>query len=258
MMNDLIQPLVSIVLPLYNAEQYIVQTLSSIINQTYKNWELIIIDDCSNDHSISVIEEIVNKDSRIHLYHNERNLGVTRTRNKGFTLCNGEYVALIDSDDLWEEHKLELQVEAANKNNADIIYCSYSIIDTNNKKISNDFIVPKTISYKRALIQSVMSCSTTMLKKEIVEKYQFSTDYYHEDLVYWLQILKEGYKAIGVQDVLASYRIVNNSRSSNKWIVIKNRYRVYRDFCKYSIVYSYYLIFQYGILALKKYKTKKK
>lgn len=248
--------LVSIVMPAYNAEKFISQAISSVQNQTLQNWQLIVVNDCSQDDTKKIVEEFVSKDKRIQLISNKENQGVARTRNTGFRYCDGQYVALLDCDDIWKEDKLEKQVKLAQNSGADIIYCSYSLIDEEGNPGYKDFIVPETADLNLILKNSVISCSTALLTKEIVEQYQFSTTFYHEDYVYWLTLLRDGKKAAGVVDVLASYRVSASSRASNKYRTALNRWKIYREYLGYSIIKSGTVFLAYAVLGMIKYKKR--
>lgn len=247
------KPLVSVIMPAYNAQKYIEQAVTSVINQTYRNWQLIVIDDCSKDNTLDIVQKLAKKDDRITVVENAENLGVARTRNKGFDVAEGSWVALLDSDDLWHSDKLEKQLNAAQHTGADIVYCSYGMIDESGEKILDDFIVPEKTDFEASLAVSVMSCSTVMLSREIYKTHRFSTDFYHEDLVYWLEILREGYKASGVTEVLAQYRVSQGSRASNKFKSAYNRWRIFRKHLKLPLNKSIKYILKYTFAGLKKY-----
>ncbi|MBQ8623918.1 MAG: glycosyltransferase family 2 protein [Oscillospiraceae bacterium] len=248
-------PLISVVMPAYNAQKFIEEAINSVIAQTYSNWELIVIDDCSSDGTCKTAEGFAASDLRIKLIKNEVNMNVAKTRNRGFDLCSGEYVALLDSDDVWYPEKLEKQLKAALDSSADVVYCSYEIIDTENAKACNDFIVPETTDFDTALYKSVISCSTVLLSKEIVGNYRFETDFYHEDLALWLKILGDGYSAVGVTDVLAKYRLVQGSRAYNKINSAIGRWKIYRDYLNLPLLKSIWAFAKYMVLGLKKYKS---
>lgn len=177
------QPFVSVVMPSYNAEKYISEAIQSVIAQTYTNWELLILDDCSTDGTADKARCFSDLDPRITLYSNPKNIGVALTRNKGMALAKGSWVALLDSDDIWHKDKLEKQLVAAENTGADIIYCSYSLMDKNGEHLS-DFIVPERTSYDDMLRKSVLSCSTVLLRSSILSAHCFFTNYYHEDYVF--------------------------------------------------------------------------
>lgn len=245
---------ISVIMPAYNAEKYIKTAILSVINQTLTDWELIVIDDCSTDNTAAIVKEMALKDNRIKYYKNDANIGVAETRNRGFELSRGTYVALLDSDDLWLKEKLHQQVELLEQTKSDIVYCSYSIIDESGNKKCSDFVVPQEATYETSLIKSVISCSTVLMTRRIVEKYKFTNKFYHEDLVLWLQLLKDGYIARGVVDVLAEYRTLSGTRSSNKLKSLINKFKVYRSFLKLSFWNSMVLIVKSASTGLRKYK----
>ena len=247
------QPLVSVVMPAYNAETYISEAIRSVQSQTYTNWILLVIDDCSTDHTAEIVQTFANADDRIRLFRNAHNLGTAKTRNRGFELSEGEWVALLDSDDMWHTDKLEKQLAAALRSGAEIIYCSYSLVQCDGQKIS-DYIVPEQTSYNDMLKESVLSCSTTLLTKDIVDQNRFSPDYYHEDFAYWLQLLKRGYTTSACREPLADYRIVKGSRSYSKVQSAKNRWKIYRKVEKLSLMKSLSVFLAYAVRGVKKYK----
>lgn len=246
-------PLVSVVMPAYNAENYIGDAIRSVQSQTYTNWTLLVIDDCSTDNTVGVVSGFADTDDRIRLIRNTHNLGAAETRNRGFELAEGEWVALLDSDDLWHSDKLEKQLAEALNSGSDIVYCSYSLISNDGQKIS-DYVVPEQTSYDDMLKESVFSCSTTLLAKSIVDNNRFSSDYYHEDLVYWLQLLKKGYSASACCEPLADYRMVEGSRSYSKVRSAKNRWVVYRKVEKLSLIKSLSAFLSYSVRGLRKYR----
>lgn len=248
------QPLVSVIMPAYNCERYIEIAIRSVMAQTYQNWELLVIDDGSTDSTPEVIETLSHEDARIALIRNPKNMGVAKTRNRGFELSQGQYAALLDSDDVWLPNKLEKQIALARNTGAEIVYCSYSIIDENGRKTCNDFIVPDKIDYDGMLVRSVVSCSTALLSKCIVDHYSFRTDYYHEDFLLWLELMRDQKTACGVPEVLAEYRILPGSRSFNKWRSAVERWKIYRRYMKEPFVKSIKLIVRYALLAMGKYK----
>lgn len=250
---DLKQPLVSVIMPAYNAEKYIEKAIMSVVNQTYTNWELIVIDDGSKDSTSEIVEKLAKKDKRITFYANERNMGVARTRNRGFDLAKGEYVALLDSDDIWLEEKLEKQIGVAQKTGVDIIYCSYGMIDENDVKIHDDFIVPDKTDFEKMLVKSVISCSTALLSDKIFKKYKFRQEYYHEDYALWMELLMDEFQAEGCTEVLAQYRQIKGSRASNKLKSAKNRWIIYREYLDLPFVKSVVSLVNYMLAGIKKY-----
>ena len=247
------RPFVSVVMPSYNAEKYISEAIQSVIAQTYENWELLIIDDCSTDSTANIVKQFSDVDSRITLYSNPKNMGVALTRNKGMNLAKGSWIALLDSDDVWHKDKLEKQLVAAENTGADIIYCSYSLMDKNGEHLS-DFIVPERTSYDDMLRKNVIGCSTVFMRSPILIHHHFSTEHYHEDYVLWLELLKSGYIAAASTDVLVDYRIVDGSRSNDKLKSAKNRWLIYREIEKLSLGKSVRVFAAYAFNGFIKHK----
>lgn len=246
-------PLISIIMPAYNAEKYIEAAVCSVLAQTYTNWELIILDDSSTDRTAEIAESFAKTDPRIHLFCNPQNIGVARTRNRGFGIAAGEWAALLDSDDVWHSDKLEKQLNAVKHSDAELIYCSYTLIDKNGKKIS-DFIVPEKTTYSAMLEENVLSCSTVLLSRRIFSEAQFSMKYYHEDYALWLQLLRQGYTAFACKDVLVDYRVLNGSRSNNKLRSAKHRWLIYRKAEKLPLAKSVCAFVGYICHGIVKYK----
>lgn len=247
------QPLISVVMPAYQAEKFIRAAIASVQTQSYENWELLVIDDGSKDATVEIVEAMAKDDSRICLLRNEQNMGVAKTRNRGIELARGEYVALLDSDDLWMPEKLEKQLALAQEEDAQVVYCSYAMIDEQDQKKHEPFLVPPKTDYKKMLISSVISCSTVLLEAETAKAYKFDEAYYHEDYVLWMQLLKDGKRAVGNEEVLASYRIRETSRSSDKLSSAKKRWVIYRKCLHMSFFSSAYYLFRYALRALRKY-----
>ena len=235
-------------------ESYIEKTIKSVINQTYTNWELLIIDDCSTDSTCDIVNKFAKEDSRIKLYRNKKNLGVAATRNIGFELALGSYIALLDSDDIWLEDKLSKQIGIMVLNNIDISYCSYRIIDENGKKKCKDFLVPISTDYDEALYRLVLSCSTVVMSRKVIENHRFNTNVGLEDFLFWLQLLKENYTMFGIVEILAEYRIRRGARSSNKLKVILKRFEIYYNYLNLSLFSSCKILVKSIIVGLKKYR----
>lgn len=250
--------MVSVVMPAYNAEKYIEAAIESIQNQTMEDWELVVVDDCSNDGTRDVINKLAEQDKRIRPIFNEVNKGTAGSRNTAMDNCRGEYIALLDADDIWHPEKLERQLKRIAETGADLSYCSYALVDANGKKCGNDYIVPEEISFSGLLEQNVIGCSTVMFTKEVADKYRFTTDFYHEDYVLWLQILRDGKKACGVKDVVSYYRLLANSRAANKLQNAVNRWKIYRNFIGCSRIRSAVNLAKYTYYGVKKYYSKGK
>lgn len=248
------KPQVSVIMPAYNAQNYIKEAIESVLNQTMGDLELLVLDDGSKDNTVAIAKELERKDARVRVLINEKNMGVARTRNRGIDMSKGEYIAFLDSDDVWRKEKLEKQIALAQTTGADIIYSSYALVSENGKRKYNDFIVPATTSFKEMLRCNVLGCSTVLLSKKAKENHRFSTEYYHEDYVLWLALMQDGFKAAGVTECLVDYRVMEVSRSSNKIDSAKKRWIIYRDFLKLSYAKCIYYSFLYAVTGLLKFK----
>ena len=247
-------PMVSVIMPAYNAERFVEAAIRSVMAQTITDWELLVLEDGSTDGTALVVQKLAQEDHRIHFLPNVSNMGVARTRNRGLDLCRGRYIALLDSDDIWLPDKLEKQLELAERTGADIVYCSYGIIDEYGNKMCDDFLVPPEVNFEDFLSRSVISCSTVLFSRQIADQYRFMTAFYHEDLALWLQLLQDGFKACGVEQVMAHYRIMKGTRASNKLKSAINRWRIYRQYLHLPIGKSCALMVEYALKGIKKYK----
>lgn len=223
--------LISVIMPAYNSEKYIAKSIESILSQTYKNFELIIIDDCATDRTAEIIDIYCKKDNRIKKITNEKNSGVAYSRNQGVFQSLGDWIAFCDSDDVWEEAKLQKQVELLKKNNKEplLIYTGSSFIDDGDDKYDYIMQVPERVIYRELLKQNVISCSSVLVKKEVLENIKMKHDEIHEDFLSWLRILKKyDACAYGINEPLLKYRLTKNSKSRNKIKAAKMTYMVYK------------------------------
>lgn len=247
-------PLVSVIMPAYNAEKYIEQAIRSVQKQTVRSWELIVVDDRSTDKTAEQIRRLAAEDMRIIPVYSETNHGAAESRNIALRQCRGEFVALLDADDVWHPQKLERELERARKTDADLVYSSYAMIDEQGTRCFSDFIVEESTDLQSMLNCNTIGCSTVLMKAKVLEKRPFVTDFYHEDYVMWLSLLKAGCTAVGVRDILVDYRVARGSRSFNKLKSARNRWRVYRDYLKLPLIPSVKAMVGYAINGLKKYR----
>ena len=247
------EALVSIVMPAYNCEKYVVEAINSILAQTYRNWELLVLDDGSKDNTLRIIEEFSQKDSRIKALPNGKNMGVSATRNRGIELASGEWIAFLDSDDMWKSEKLEKQFEIVEKEAAEFLFTGSSYINEEGEPYKGIFEVPEKITYKKLRNQNVISCSSVLVKKKYFEHIKMEKDEMHEDYAVWLRILKLGVTAFGVNEPLLIYRISRNSKSGNKMKTVKMTYKVFR-FVGINPIGSAYFMMRHVIASVGKYK----
>ena len=230
---------VSIIIPMHNSSGHIDQCIDSVLNQTYKNIEVIVVDDKSSDNSIELVEQ--KKDSRIKLIKLSENLGAAKARNTGIDAATGEYICFLDSDDYWKLDKLEKQVNFIEKNNYTFIYGGYVFLKKD--KTTHVAHVPESINYKQALKNTTIFTSTVMfnmthLKKEDIYMPNVKRG---QDTATWWQILKKGITAYGIDEVLAFYRVGEKSLSSNKFKALKRTWDLYKreDISFFKRVYCF-------------------
>lgn len=238
---------------MYNCSETIGQTIQSALNQSYNNLEILVINDQSTDRSLDIVKNFAEKDNRIHIIENRKNLGVAQSRNKGFESAKGEYVALLDGDDVWESKKIEQQIAILQNINCDFCYSSYSYINDAGKEIGLPRVIPDSCTYKDLLKENFICCSSVILRSELTQKHKMTSEFFHEDFIYWLDLLKSGYSGIGCNQVLVKYRVSQKGRSYNKINAAKNRWHIYRKFCKMNIITSFYYFYFYAVHGFKKY-----
>lgn len=246
--------LVSIVTPAYNCEKYLRQTVASVTAQRFSQWELIIVDDCSTDATLRLARQLAAGEPRIRVFHNETNRGVSETRNRGIREAKGELIALLDGDDLWEPDKLERQVRLMEAG-FDLVYCSYDFRDEAGKPIAGmkPFLVPERTDYRKMLVSSVVSCSTAMVRAELLKAHPFRADTYHEDYALWMELFSLPIRAAGDKKVLMHYRQVRGSRSNAKGNAAKKRWEVYRKTLHMGLWESAWAFFRYALKGILKY-----
>lgn len=247
------RPCVSVIMPAYNAGAYIEEAIRSVMAQTVTDWELLVLDDGSSDDTCARVAALAAEDPRIQLLPNENNLGAANTRNRGFDLCRGLHVALLDSDDRWMPEKLEKQLALLEQTGADFTYCSYSIVDGEGKRAKNDYIVPAEVSFEGLLRENCIGCSTVVLRREVAERYRFTPNFFHEDYVLWLQLTRDGLRGVGCTQVLCAWRYIATSRSFDKKKAALNRWRIYRQYLKLPLWKSAAAFVGYVTASLKKY-----
>lgn len=254
-MSDVLkdEPLISIIMPAYNCERYIEEAIHSVIKQTYQSWELIVIDDGSKDRTVRIVEELSNKDDRIRFYKNEKNQGVSATRNKGISLAGGDWIAFLDSDDIWVNTKLKKQMDIAKQLAAEFLFTGSSYINENGEYYQGISEVPNKVSYKELRTHNVIPCSSVLIKKRFFKDIRMENDDMHEDYAVWLRVLRTGVCAYGVNEPLLIYRISRNSKSGKKINTIKMTYKVFR-FIGVNPVGSVYFMFRHVIGSVKKYR----
>ena len=235
--------LVSIIIPYYKKEFFIEETIKSILIQSYQNFEILIIDDEINLAASKVLEKISSLDSRIKIITNDKNLGAGESRNIGINFSKGDYIAFCDSDDLWKEQKLEVQLSFMKKNELNFSFTSYEVIDEN-----RNFIKTRNADDIVDFIKLRNSCdiglSTVLMKRNIFDnrEYRFARIKTKEDYVLWLTLAKNNIKLRGLKNILTSWRKNKNSLSSSIYQKLKDGYKVYRVYLGYSTLRSLFYL----------------
>ena len=249
--KDIEKEKVSIIVPMYNAEKFIGKTIESVLAQTYQNWEMLIMNDVSTDNSLAIVSLYAKKDERIKIVNTEKNVGVVKGRNFLIDLASGKYIAFLDADDYWHNEKLEKQIKFMKEKNASISCTEYTRVKENEEKI-NDVIIKEEISYNDMLKNNYLGCLTVIYDAKKIGKRYFKELEKNEDYVLWLEIVKDVNTIYGLKENLAYYRVLDNSRSSNKVKTAKVRWEIYRKIEKLSLLKSIYYFLHYAIRAVLK------
>jgi teichuronic acid biosynthesis glycosyltransferase TuaG len=245
------EDLVSIIVPVYNSEMFIRDTINTVLEQTYKNWELILVDDCSRDNSINIIKEYIS--TRIKLIQLGENSGAAISRNLGIDNAKGRFIAFLDSDDLWVKDKLEKQIRFMKENNYYFTFTGYEFANANGIGNGKIVIIPKSLSYKQALKNTTIFTSTVILdKNNIPKKIMYMPNFKSEDTATWWKILRNSNIAYGLNKKLSYYRRTKNTLSSNKLTALKRVWKLYRDVEKLTVIKSVYNFAFYSFNAIKR------
>lgn len=245
--------LVSIITANYNSEKYIEQTIQSVLAQTYSNWEMIIVDDKSVDASVQIIEKYAAVDNRIKLIQKEINAGPTAARNEAIKNAKGDFIAMLDSDDVWMPEKLQKQIEILTKQKDTVIAFSfYEHIDENGNPMNKIIKAPIEVNYSMMLKSNYIGNCTAIYNKNLAGNPTFAK-VGHEDYALWLSILKNGMKAYCVPEVLAKYRKHQTSVSSNKLKGAKWHWEIHKNIVKTPFLKRCYYFLHYCINAVKKH-----
>lgn len=246
------EPLVSIITPVYNAERFLSETIKSVQEQTYKNWELLLVDDCSKDNSAKIIKEFKKNDDRIKHIKLEKNSGASISRNIGIKNAKGRFIAFVDSDDLWEPEKLEIQINYMLEKKLGFTFTSYRYMKENGVKTNKVAKAPLKINYNGLLKNTIIGCSTVVIDKDIIGEFEMPLVKRGQDTATWLKILRNEKYGYGIQKDLVNYRLVGDSLSSNKIKALKRTWNTYRNVEKLNIFKCSYVFCFYIYNAIKK------
>lgn len=230
---------VSIIMPAYNCERFIAEAIQSVQAQTYTNWELIVVDDCSKDQTGKIIEDFAEKDTRIKYKKNDVNIGAAASRNKAIEVASGRYIAFLDGDDVWKAEKLEKQLSFMISNNYSFSCTDYIKIDEQSNELRE--IVPALTADYKGMLKRCPGNSTVIYDSKTLGKYTIPEMRNREDYVMWLRVIKKAGMLHGLNETLSCHRIGMQSQSSNKFKLVKYHWIIYRDIEKLSWVKSLYL-----------------
>ena len=245
--------LISIIVPVYNAEKFIDETINTVLNQTYTNWELILVNDCSTDNSEKLIQKYL-KDNRIKLINNKTNSKAAISRNNGIKKAKGRYICFLDADDLWNKEKLKKQVKFMNEKDCAFSFTGYEFANENGKPNGKKVFIPETITYKQALKNTTIWTSTVMFDMNKLSK----EDIYMpnvargQDTATWWKVLKKIDYAYGLNEILSFYRRTNDSLSANKFVALKRTWNLYRNVEHLGLFSSLYNFTIYCFNAVKR------
>lgn len=228
--------LISIIVPVYNAAPFLKETLQSIIEQTYTNWELILVDDASTDGSPEVLKAWIQSQTckmitkKIKLILKYKNEGPAAARNCGIRRSEGRYLVFLDADDFWDKQKLEKQYRFMSGHGYAFTFTGYEFVTKTGTRTAKQVLVPEKLTYKKALGNTTISTITVMLdRKQIPEKLLIMpNDCKREDTATWWRILKHGFEAYGLNEILSFYRRYPGSHSSNKLKAVAGTWQMYR------------------------------
>ncbi len=252
-------PLVSIITPLYNAEKFIAETISSIQKQSYSNWEHIIVDDASQDNSVSIAENFASKDPRIHIIKQTNNTGPASCRNHATKVAKGTYIAFIDSDDLWDSQKLKEQLQFMMSNKCLVSYTSYLQIDEKGQTLNKRITALPYLSYRKQHRNNYIGNLTGMYNTKVLGKIFAPNIRKRQDWAVWLEAIKRSKKpALGMQKDLAYYRVRKGSMSSNKINLVRYNFHFYKNHLGHSsgasLFYLLRFLFEYFLIRPKQIK----
>ena len=251
---------VTVVTPTWNSAKYICETIASVQAQTYQNWEMIIVDDCSTDNTVELVKDIVKKDSRIRLIEQNENQGAAIARNIAVQNGTGRYVAYLDSDDRWKPKKLERQIQFMLNKDCGFSCTSYEVIDSAGKSLNKIIHMLDKVDYRRFLTNNLLQTVGIMVDTYKVDKryLEMPNIRRRQDAATWMQILKAGYPCCGMHEVLAEYRRTPKSLSSNKFKAVIGTWKLYREIEKLPFLFSCYCFIRYAFLAVWKRIYRKK
>lgn len=248
------EALVSIITPIYNCEKFVKDTIESVLNQTYNNWELLMVDDCSPDNSAQVIKKYAKENPKIKYIKLEKNSGAAVARNMALHESKGRFIAYLDADDLWKKEKLEKQVKFMLDNNYAFTCTDYEKIDENGNSLNKVIKIPKKVNYNLFLRNTIIQTVGVMVDTKLTGKMllEMPNIRRRQDAATWCQLLKNGFACYECPENLSYYRTVSNSLSSNKFKAIKMNWHWYRKIEKLPLWKACYCFVGYAINGVRK------
>ncbi|MQP25009.1 glycosyltransferase [Flavobacterium sp. LMO8] len=247
--------LVSIITPSYNSAKFIAETIQSVQNQTYQNWEMIIVDDGSSDETENVVLSIIQNDNRIQFHKLNQNSGPAVARNTGIEIASGDYLTFIDADDIWYPAFIENNIKTIKETGIPFVFSSYKRANEELEFVYSDFIVPSKVSYTDILKSNSISCLTAFVDIKKLGKKYMPLIRKRQDMGLWLNYLKVIPFAHGIQETQAIYRIRENSLSRKKSDLIKYQWQFYREVEKLNVLQSAYYMLHWMYRGFMKYRN---
>lgn len=245
-------PLISVITPVYNAQDFLSATIEAVVAQTYSHWELLLMMDAKNsDRSLLIAREWASRDPRIKVLESPEHQGVANNRNQGIMKASGRYIAFLDSDDVWRPEKLQKQLLFMQKAQSLFSCHSYQQMSATGQELPVVRRVPSQIGYDDLLKENVIGCLTVMVESSLLKRHQFKKGIPHEDFILWLELLKEVPVAHGLDENLAQYRVLPHSRSGDKKRSALDRWHLYRHVLKLPLAKSLYCFAWYAVRAVR-------
>ena len=244
-------PEVSIITPCYNSSRFLRETINSVLNQSFKDWEWLITDDCSNDNSVEIIKQI--NDPRVVLTVADENGGAGHARNLSLKKATGRFITFLDADDYWEPNFLEEMVSFMKTNNAELAYSNYARCNEDLVPQIEDFKADKDVTFNNLLKTCRLSLLSSMYDSKRVGKEFFPKGSKREDHVMWLNLLKKIPVGKPLPKTMAKYRMHSTSISRKKKNIVVDQYLVYKDYMNFSTIKSLYYTANWALNGFMKY-----
>jgi teichuronic acid biosynthesis glycosyltransferase TuaG len=245
--------LVSVITPAFKAERVIAETIRSVLQQTYSNWEMLIVDDCSPDATCIVVHEMQRSDERIRLFRNKQNGGPAAARNVALAQARGRWIAFLDSDDAWMPTKLAETLALAKEHGSALTFTGFRRTSSTGCEVGRYVSVPRRLSYYQLLGNTAIATSTVLIDRRLAGDFRMK-DVFYDDFACWLELLRAGYFAYGLNKDLMRYRVQSESISRNKWRSALEVWRTYRKVEQIGLLRSVWSFFSYALRSVQKYR----